>query len=83
MGNNYYFRTCFIDPFQGTVLANYASEQLGAAKVYTLGEMGNDYDTGVINYFTEAFEALGGTTVADNFPKNNADFTSYLKQGRQ
>ena len=80
MGNNYYFRTCFIDPFQGTVLANYASEQLGAAKVYTLGEMGNDYDTGVINYFTEAFEALGGTTVADNFPKNNADFTSYLNK---
>ena len=80
MGNNYYFRTCFIDPFQGTVLANYASEQLGAAKVYTLGEMGNDYDTGVINYFTEAFEALGGTTVADNFPKNNSDFTSYLNK---
>ena len=80
MGNNDYFRTCFIDPFQGTVLANYASEQLGAAKVYTLGEMGNDYDTGVINYFTEAFEALGGTTVADNFPKNNADFTSYLNK---
>ncbi len=80
MGNNYYFRTCFIDPFQGTVLANYAFEQLGATKVYTLGEMGNDYDTGVINYFTEAFEALGGTTVADNFPKNNADFTSYLNK---
>lgn len=80
MGNNYYFRTCFIDPFQGTVLANYAFEQLGATKVYTLGEMGNDYDTGVINYFTEAFEALGGTTVADNFPKNNPDFTSYLNK---
>ena len=80
MGNNYYFRTCFIDPFQGTVLANYAFEQLGATKVYTLGEMGNDYDTGVINYFTEAFEALGGTTVADTFQTNNSDFTSYLNK---
>ena len=83
VGNEFYFRTCFIDPFQGTVLANYASEQLGATKVYTLGEAGNDYDTGVINYFTEAFEGLGGTTVADTFQTNNSDFTSYLNKGRQ
>ena len=80
IGNDFYFRTCFIDPFQGTVLANYAVEQLDATKVYTLGEVGNDYDTGVINYFTEAFEDLGGTTVADQFPKNNSDFTSYLNK---
>ena len=80
VGNEFYFRTCFIDPFQGTVLANYAAEQLGATKVYTLGEAGNDYDTGVINYFTEAFEGLGGTTVADTFQTNNSDFTSYLNK---
>ena len=77
-GNEYYFRTCFIDPFQGTVLANYAYEQLGARTVYCLGESGNDYDTGVINYFQEAFEALGGTVEVASFPANNSDFSTYL-----
>lgn len=77
-GNEYYFRTCFIDPFQGTVLANYAYEQLGARHVYCLGESGNDYDTGVINYFQDAFEALGGTVSVNNFPTNNSDFSTYL-----
>ena len=77
-GNEYYFRTCFIDPFQGTVLANYAYEQLGARTVYCLGESGNDYDTGVINYFQEAFEALGGTVEVASFPTNTSDFSTYL-----
>ena len=77
-GNEYYFRTCFIDPFQGTVLANYAYEQLGARTVYCLGESGNDYDAGVINYFKEAFTAMGGTVTEGNFPENNSDFTSYI-----
>lgn len=77
-GNEYYFRTCFIDPFQGAVLANYAYEQLGARTVYCLGESGNDYDTGVINYFQEAFEALGGTVEVASFPANNSDFSTYL-----
>lgn len=77
-GNEYYFRTCFIDPFQGTVLANYAYEQLGARTVYCLGESGNDYDTGVINYFQEAFETLGGTVEVASFPANNSDFSTYL-----
>lgn len=74
------FRACFIDPFQGTVLANYAFDQLGARKAYMLGEAGNDYDAGLMNYFQEAFEALGGTVVSDNFQTNNSDFTSYLNK---
>ena len=78
VGNNYYFRTCFIDPFQGTVLANYAWEQLGARKVYMLGCSGEEYDGGVKNYFEEAFTALGGEVIDANFPENNADFSSYL-----
>ncbi len=80
IGNEFYFRACFIDPFQGTVLANYAFEQLGARKAYMLGEAGNDYDAGLMNYFQEAFEALGGTVVSDNFQTNNSDFTSYLNK---
>ena len=75
---DYYWRICFLDPFQGTALANYAFKALNATTAYCLGELGNDYDQGLINYFREAYEALGGTVIVDAFPTNNADFTSYL-----
>ena len=77
-GNNHYFRVCFLDPFQGTVLANYAFKELGAKTVYCLGELGNDYDQGLITYFKQAFEGLGGMVIVDSFPNGTADFTSYL-----
>ena len=77
-GNDSYFRICFLDPFQGTVHANFASEQFGAKTAYCLGELGNDYDQGLINYFTQAAEALGMKVVKGDFPENNSDFTSYL-----
>ena len=47
-GNDHYFRICFLDPFQGTVLANFAKDKFGAQKAYCLGELGNDYDQGLI-----------------------------------
>jgi len=77
-GNDHYFRICFLDPFQGTVLANYAAKELGATTAYTLGELGNDYDQGLCTYFKQAFEGLGGTVISDSFPTGTADFTSYL-----
>ncbi len=77
-GNSHYFRVCFLDPFQGTVLANYAFKELNAKTVYCLGELGNDYDQGLITYFKQAFEGLGGTAIVDSFPNGTADFTSYL-----
>ena len=74
-----YWRICFTDPFQGgTVLASLAHDTLGATTVYALAEQGNDYDLGLVNYFTEAFKALGGTVISDPFPTGNSDFTSYL-----
>ena len=77
-GNEHYFRICFLDPFQGTVLANYAYSELGAKTAYCLAELGNDYDVGLCHYFQQAFEALGGTVISDTFPTGNSDFTSYL-----
>ncbi len=77
LGNDHYFRICFLDPFQGTVLANYA-KSLGATTAYCLAELGNDYDVGLVNYFQQAFEALGGMVITDTFPTGNSDFTSYL-----
>ncbi len=77
-GNKHYFRICFLDPFQGTVLANYAFKELGAKTAYCLAELGNDYDVGLTHYFQEAFEALGGKVISDTFPTGTSDFTSYL-----
>ena len=77
-GNDHYFRICFLDPFQGTVLANFAKDELKAEKVYCLGQLGNDYDQGLMNYFKQAAEKLGMECVVESFPKNNSDFTSYL-----
>ncbi len=78
LGNTHYFRICFLDPFQGKVLANYAKKEMGADIVYCLGELGNDYDQGLIHYFQQEFEALGGMVVAESFPTGTSDFTSYI-----
>ncbi|MBR3874983.1 MAG: ABC transporter substrate-binding protein [Clostridia bacterium] len=77
-GNTHYFRICFLDPFQGTVLANYAFKELGATTAYCLAELGNDYDVGLVHYFKEAFTALGGMVIDETFPNGTSDFTSYL-----
>ena len=81
-GNGYYFRICFLDPFQGTVLANYAFSELGVTKAYCLNKLGDDYSGGLVNYFMEAFEKLGGECVHEEFPDGNSDFTSYVANAK-
>ena len=81
-GNDHYFRICFLDPFQGTVLANFAHDTLNAKTAYCLGQLGNDYDQGLINYFKQAAEGLGMKVVTAEFPENNSDFTSYLTSAK-
>ena len=76
-GNDYYFRICFLDPFQGTVLANFATEKFGAQKAYLLGEVGNDYDQGLLTFFEQAFD---GEVVKDSFPTNTSDFSTYINK---
>ena len=78
LGNPLYYRICFLDPFQGTVLASYAQEAFGAKKAYTLAQLGNDYDVGLVNYFTEAAKAAGIEVVGETFPEGTSDFTAYL-----
>ena len=82
-GNEHYFRICFLDPFQGTVHANFAKDELKATKVYCLGELGNDYDQGLINYCKEAAKKLGMKVITESFPKDNSDFTSYLNNAKK
>ena len=81
-GNDNYFRICFLDPFQGTVLANFAYGDLQAKKAYCLSKQGDDYSAGVCNYFKQAFEALGGEVVEEAFPDGNSDFTSYVTNAK-
>ena len=81
-GNDYYFRICFLDPFQGTVLANFATEKFNAKTAYLLGEQGNEYDQGLITFFKKAFEEAGGKVVTASFPKDSSDFTTYLNQAK-
>ena len=80
-GNPVYFRICFLDPFQGTVLANFAYEN-GARKAYCLSKLGDDYSVGLVNYFVKAFEKLGGKVVEGQFPQGNSDFTSYVANAK-
>ena len=70
-----YFRICFLDPFQGTVLANYA-KSLGCTKAYCLSKAGDDYSTGLCNYFMKAFGE--GNCVHEEFPDGTQDFSTYI-----
>ena len=76
-GNSHYFRICFLDPFQGAVLAKNVFDS-GVKKAYTLAETGNAYDLGLASSFKTKFEALGGEVVEANFVKDTADFSSYI-----
>jgi branched-chain amino acid transport system substrate-binding protein len=60
----YSFRIGFIDPFQGQVLANLATNELKAKTAGIIYDIGSDYSTGLAQYFEEQFVANGGTVVA-------------------
>jgi branched-chain amino acid transport system substrate-binding protein len=57
---DYIFRVCFIDPFQGTVMAKFALDNLHAKKVAILTDVRNDYSVGLTKYFKEYFTTHGG-----------------------
>lgn len=77
-GNDYYFRVCFLDPFQGTVMANYAMQN-GYKTAAVLTQLGDDYSSGLGSFFKTAFTNLGGT-IADEeqFQTNQTDFKAVL-----
>ena len=71
-----YFRICFLDPFQGTVLANFAKSELGASKAYCLAKLGDDYSGGLCNFFIDAFGK--DNCVYEQFPEGTSDFSTYI-----
>lgn len=77
--NEYAFRTCFIDPFQGTVAANFASNEIGAKNVAIFADNASDYAKGLAASFKETITANGGTVVAEEaYVAKDVDFKSTL-----
>src|SRR5438034_5082092 len=62
---DYIFRVCFIDPFQGTVMAKFALDNLHTKKVAILQDVKSDYSKGLAQFFKEYFTAHGGQIVTD------------------
>ncbi len=77
-GNDNYFRVCFIDPYQGTAMANYAYNTLGARTAAVTTEQGNDYSVGLAQYFKEEFENLGGTVYEAAYQTGDQDFNAQI-----
>ena len=77
-GNDWYFRVCFLDPFQGTVMATYALDE-GYKKAAVITQLGDDYSSGLGSFFEKAFNELGGQVVAsEQYQTNQTDFKAIL-----
>lgn len=75
----YTFRVCFIDPFQGTVAAQFALKDLGAKTAAVLYDVGDEYSQFLGKYFVEGFEKGGGTITANEaFRSGELDFRAQL-----
>jgi len=75
----YVFRTCFIDPFQGAVMARFAREELGAKRVAILFDFKQDYSVGLAEFFRKKFLEDGGEIVADErYTSGDIEFRAQL-----
>lgn len=75
----YIFRTCFIDPFQGPVMARFARERLKAKRVALVVSTSSAYSIGLAKFFREAFVANGGTIVLEQkYSEGDKDFKAQL-----
>jgi branched-chain amino acid transport system substrate-binding protein len=72
------FRACFIDPFQGAVMAKFAQGK-GYKTAFIMYDQGNDYTRGLAEAFEEAFLAAGGSIVGkETYTKEDTDFSAIL-----
>jgi len=75
----YVFRVCFIDSFQGTAMANFAADNLSAKKAVIIMDSSSDYGKGLAKNFKENFEKMGGTIVAEEaYVAKDTDFNAIL-----
>ncbi len=79
-GKKYYFRACFIDPFQGKAVAQYAFDN-GKKKAALLLDVAQDYSVGLGKFFKEHFTKIGGEIVAElNYQSGDQDFTAQVTE---
>lgn len=80
---DYIFRVCFIDPFQGPVMARYAYEDLKLRNIAIFKDLKSDYSLGLAEFFTKKFTELGGKIVSEQtFQTGDSDFKGQLTQIR-
>ncbi len=86
-GNDFYFRVCFLDPFQGTVGAAYAFNELKAKKVAIIREVSNDYSVGLAKFFVDHFVKLSGDeksiVATADYNTGDQDFSAQLTNIKQ
>ena len=76
---DYIFRVCFLDPFQGYVMAKFATNTLKMTRVAVLRDIKNDYSVGLANAFSENFKKMGGAIVGDeSYSAGDTDFNAQL-----
>ncbi len=76
---DYIFRVCFIDPFQGTVMANFGRKTLKLNSAAVLADVKSDYSIGLAKFFKEGFAANGGTIIAEQkYSGGDKDFNAQL-----
>ena len=76
---DYMFRSCFIDPFQGMVMAKFSRETLKKERAAILFDASNDYSKGTAEVFRDGFRKLGGTLAAfEAYGKDDVDFSALL-----
>jgi branched-chain amino acid transport system substrate-binding protein len=76
---DYIFRVCFIDPFQGEVMAKFAANTLKAKRAAILSDFNSDYSKGLTQFFKQSFTKLGGTIVNEkSYTQTDRDFSSQL-----
>ena len=80
---DYISRVCFIDPFQGAVMAKFAGNTLKAKTAAIFGDVNSDYSKGLTQFFKEEFTKLGGKIVAEEaYTQNDPDFKGQLTKIR-
>lgn len=80
---DYIFRVCFIDPFQGEVLAKFAYNDLKAKRVAILKDIQQDYSVGLTDSISANFKKLGGEVLEPvSYTTGDADFKAILTQVR-
>ncbi len=75
---DYIFRTCFIDPFQGTVCAKFASGTLHAKTAAVFTDIKSDYSVGLAKYFIQEFSKTGKIVDQESYSAGDSDFRSQL-----